>query len=208
MTAQSTNITKNIILILIIAAAYAITRYVLSGAVSPHNIPVYIANKVLAVSAVFAVMMAALAYLKDDNTGARDWGRASFHLAVLHVFFSLVLLSPEYYGSMFYSWIGEDTARLTIKGELSIVFGLLGAYAFFMLFISKHGTKAMAYFKLLATFCTGSHLFIMAFSGWLPWTWGKKFYMPPISLLSFIFVTVAFLIYLKMKDAKAENARN
>ncbi len=202
MNSTSSNLVKPILIILVIAFAYAITRYVFSGAVSPHNIPVYIANKVLAVSAVFTLLMSALAYLKDNNDGARDWGRASFHIAALHVFFSLVLLNPEYYGSMFYSWDGKETARMTIKGELSTGFGLLGAYAYFMLFLTRHGTKAMAYLKLALTFCIGSHLFIMAYQGWLPWTWGKKFNMPPISLLSFIFVGLAFLIYLKMKDAK------
>lgn len=206
MNSTTTNMTRNIILILLVASAYAITRYVLSGSVDPQNIPVYIANKVLAVSSVFTIMLAAIAYLKDDNIGAKNWGRTAFHISALHVFFSLALLSPEYYQYQFYFWQDVETTRLTIKGELTILFGLLGAYAYLMLFISKHGTKTMAYLKLAATFCTGSHIFIMAFSGWLPWTWGAKFNMPPISLISFVFITIAFLIYLKMKDAKAANA--
>jgi hypothetical protein len=190
-------------IMLLVAFCYAVTRYVISGAVLPSNIPVYITNKVMSLTAAGALLLSAISYLKDNNMGARTWGTISFNLAILHVMLSMLLMSPEYFEA-FFTFEGEK--RMNIKGELSMFFGILGAFTYFKLVGSKHGTKAMAYLKLGSTFCIGSHIFIMAAFTWLPWTWGKKLNMPPISLLGFICVALAFLIYLKMKDAKKANA--
>lgn len=188
---------------ILIALCYAVTRYVISGAVLPSNIPLYIMNKVMSLTAVGALLFSAVSYFKDDNQGARVWGIFSFNMAIIHVMLSMLLMGPEYYYNFF---TFEGDKRMNIKGELSMFFGVLGAFTYFKLVGSKHGTKTMAYLKLASTFCIGSHIFIMAVKSWLPWTWDKKFNMPPISLLGFICVGLAFLIYLKMKDAKKAEA--
>ena len=189
---------------LLVTMCYATIRYVVSGAVLPSNIPLFIVNKAMSLSATIALLLSAASYFSNNNDGSRTWGVISFNLAVIHVMLSMLLLSPEYYESFF---TYDGLKRMNIKGELSMFFGIMGAYTYFKLVSSKHGTKAMAYFKLISTFCIGSHIFIMAVMSWLPWKWGNRFYMPPISLLGFLCVGLAFLIYLQRKDAKIAEAR-
>jgi len=211
----SNSIDRNTIITLITILAsttvYAVTRYVLSGAVNPENIPVYIINKAVAFSAVIALLLSAIAYLKDNNLGARDWGKISFHLAVVHILLSSPLWGIGYFEQFYFEWgtvdgkhvnMREHVNTMKLTGELTMLFGVLGVYTYFMLFLSKHGTKAMAYLKLATTFCIAIHIGIVPYLNWAPWAWSKKFNMPPISLLSFLCVGLAFLIYLKMKDAK------
>jgi hypothetical protein len=173
--------------ILLFAGIYACFRYVVFGEVYWAHIPVYILNKVMAVGAVFTMMISAIGHLQKRRETARNWGVIAFHLTAYHIVLSLMILTPAYYKQFF--WRG----LLTFNAELVMSFG---AYCFVMLFLSKHNTASMYYFKLLATFSVGLHLYLMAYSGWLrPWQWNG--YMPPISLWSFIFVVTAFVIYLR-----------
>lgn len=193
------------------ALGYALTRYVLSGAVHPENIPLYIVNKAVSLTSVACLLIAALAYVKNDRSRSRTWGAFSFHAAAIHVLLSVMLLNENYFESLYYVWgtvdgsivnVREHTERLKLTGELSLLFGVLGAYAYAMLFRAKQGTRAMAYLKLASTFCVGCHIFVMTVTTWAPWSWRSNFFLPPISLLGFLCVGVAFLIYLRMKDAK------
>jgi hypothetical protein len=200
-----------LIVILACTISYAVTRYVLSGSVFPENIPAYIVNKAVSLSAAITMLLSAIAYLTDNYQGARNWGIISFHLAAIHVLLSISLWSAGYFESYYYIWgtvdgkiinIREHYERMTLTGELTMLFGVLGVYSYFMLFRAKHGTKTMAYLKLVATFCIAIHIAVTPYQSWRPGTWGGKFDMPPISLLGFLCVGLAFVIYLRMKDAK------
>ena len=189
------HIYKKTILILLLAGIYACTRYIIFGEIYWIHIPTIILNKVIAVAAVFTLLISAFGYLNNNKQTARDWGIVSFHLAAYHVVLTLIVLSPENYG-MFY-W----QKQLNLTGEIVMSSGLFGMYCYVMLLFSKHGTPQMALYKLLMTFSIMVHLFVYAFNGWLkPWQWNG--YIPPISLLSFIFVAATFVIYLKLKDIK------
>jgi hypothetical protein len=197
--------------IMALAISYAVTRYVLSGSVLPENIPAYIINKAVSLSAAIAIFLSAIAYLANNNLGARNWGIISFHLAAIHILLSMSLWGEGYFESYYYVWgtvdgkivnVREHYERMTLTGELTMLFGVLGAYSYFMLFRAKHGTMAMACLKLIATFCIAVHIGVTPYQSWRLGSWGAKFDMPPISLLGFLCVALAFLIYLRLKDVK------
>ena len=181
---------KNIILVLLVAGNYACFRYLVFGEIYWIHTPTTILNKAMAISSVFALLVSAMAYLKDDRKAARNWGIASFQLAVYHVLLSFLVISPENYGFLY------NDKQFTLQGEIIMSAGVFNLYCFTMLFFSKPGTAHMAVFKLLITLSAGLHVFALGYKGWLkPWQWNG--YMPPITLLSFILITSSFIIYLK-----------
>lgn len=197
--------------ILALTFIYAVTRYVISGTVLPENIPAYIVNKAVSFSAAITLLLSAIAYLTDNKLGARNWGIISFHLAAIHILLAMSLWSAGYFESYYYVWgtvdgkivnVRDYVDRMTVNGELTMLFGVLGAYTYFMLFRAKHGTLAMAYLKLVTTFCIAVHIGVSPYKTWWPGSWGGKLNMPPISLLSFLCVALAILIYLRLKDVK------
>ena len=183
--------------ILLIAGIYACTRYVIFGNIYWIQIPVKILNKAMAVSAVFTLMISALGNLKGQGKVARDWGIVTLHLTLYHVLLSLLILTPLYYDDFYWNDV------LTLDGNLVMSFGAFGTYCLAMLYMSRAWTTRMAVFKVLASFATGAHIFVMAWGGWLqPERWYG--HMPPISLWSFLFTLVALGIYLRFEDARFE----
>ncbi len=189
---------KNLIMILLVAGIYACLRYVVFGEVHWPHIPTYILNKAMAVSAVFTLLISAIAFARGNKDTARDWGVMSFHLVLYHLILSLMIFSPAYYPYFFW----QGTLRLAY--EISMSFGAFGVYCFVMLFVSSHGTQRMRIFKILVATSAVLHITLMAYGSWFtPVKWNG--YMPPISLWSGIFSAIALIIYLKYKDTPVTN---
>lgn len=187
---------KQIIALLLVAGIYACFRYVVFDEVYWAHIPLYVFNKVVAFSAVFALLLSAVGFFKNNRAQARDWGVASFHLALYHIALSLIMLGPGYYSRFF--WKGQ----MTFIAELVMFFGVFSVYCYAMLYFSKPGTVRMRAFKLLASGSIALHVAIYEYPGWFkPWQWSG--HMPPISLWSFVFVMSVLTMFLMKDDARA-----
>ena len=177
--------------------AYAVLRYHIAGGVEWRHFPLFIFNKTVAMSAVLFV---GLSYLIgpvikrfDEDKRLRlvvikFCGLMGFFLAVIHAFFSVILLTPAYFAKYF-----DAQLQLNLQGELGMCLGVLGL---FMLLAPALATlpmmprelggkrwkraQRMGYISLL--FVIG-HLVVLGIFGWLApshWPW----YIPPISLVT------------------------
>jgi hypothetical protein len=111
------------------------------------------------------------------------WGAG---LAGAHIVVSLALLRPAYYAKFF----GE--AKMNLTGELSMLFGVLGAGCLAVLVAwsvprNREDGEARPCSACLATgmlALAACHLFVMGIRAWLaPGGWPGR--MPPISLVGF-----------------------
>ena len=198
---------KWIVLVLLFFTVYATIRYIVFKGVNPAHFPLYISNKILSSAGLFFI---AISYawgkiswlkLKDqypENQFVKFLGLAGFSLSAMHVFISLIILSPEYY-SKFY----EDN-MMNFKSELSMLMGVFSIYCFSIPAITTipFMQKAVGIKKwqkgqrigYIGLFTALLHVLIMGMSGWLHVaTWPG--YLPPITLLAALIA--AFPLYLK-----------
>ena len=163
-----------LILVVTLAFAYAALRYVGFGDVAAAHLPAFVANKALSLTAVLALVPAALARRRGDGLGARGWEWLAGAAAALHVLLSLGLMSAATYPPLY------AEQRLNLAGELVLVSGALAAaLAWWMR--SERGLSAYLYVPLLLALLV--HTVSRGLSGWLaPAGWPGG--MPPISLLA------------------------
>ncbi len=179
---------KILLLFFIISLAYAVVRYQIFGGVSWDQLPLFVMNKVFALT-IILLLFYKIRYAKALSAERKEWySWAIGGLVSGHVLISLSLLSPEYYASFF------NTGKMHFKNELSILFGIATLIAFMgSLLASMKGNSTLAG-KLQQTllFLLAVHLFSMGFSSWIePSKWQGS--MPPISLLSFaLLVAILF----------------
>jgi hypothetical protein len=179
---------KPALLVASLTTLYAIVRYVVAGDVAAIHVPAFILNKGLSFAAAILLLLAAL---KEKQHQTHHYGRAAWHLVILHSLLSLSILSAAYYPKFF------DTERLNLNGELLVLLGVLNAYAFYQLRQFKDSLR-------LKTACSGLlalHLIPMGSSWFSPSLW--QAFLPPISLLSFLASSAAFLAYLKIRSDKS-----
>lgn len=198
---------KWIIFVLLFFLIYATLRYIIFKGVDIIHFPLYIVNKIFSISGIcfLAVSYATgkLKWLKfNDSTMQNQFikftGLAGFSLSAMHVFISLIILSPAYFPK-FYS-----DEMLNLKGELSMLMGIFSLYCFTMPAITtipfmqeavgikkwQQGQR-MGYLGLFVAFL---HTAIMGFSGWLDISsWPG--YLPPITLIGTIIAIIP--LYLK-----------
>lgn len=198
--------------ILTFFSIYAILRYIVFKGVDLANFPSYIVNKILSISGLFFL---AISYasgklkaltLKDQSQQiqfVKFSGLAGFSLSAMHVFISLILISPAYYPK-FYS--GE---MMNMTGELTMIMGVFSLYCFSIPAITtipymqeavgirkwQQGQR-MGYLGLITALL---HVVFMGFTGWVE---VEKWpgYMPPISLLGALIVLVP--LFLKITKGK------
>lgn len=187
---------------------YATIRYIVFKGVDPIHFPLYIVNKVFSVSGIFFLAMSytfgKLRWLKfytesKQNKFIKYAGLVGFSLIAMHVFMSLLIISPEYYPKFY------ESGMMNFKGEFSMLMGVLSLYCFTIPAITtlpfmqeavgiKRWQKGqqIGYYGLLASLL---HTGIMGFSSWFDIAkWPG--YLPPISLLGAIIVLVP--LYLKI----------
>lgn len=200
--------------VLLFFLLYSTLRYMVFKGVDWSHFPVYIMNKIFSIAGLFLI---ALSYLLtkvnlikfDDESSKvqfiRFVGLAGFSLCAIHVFLSLVMLSPAYYPNFYIE------NMMNLKGELSMLMGVISLYFFTIPAITslpfmqkavgmkkwKRGQK-MGYYGLLTSLF---HLIAMGASGWITVNnWPG--YLPPISLISAIIVLIPLYLKLTTKNSK------
>lgn len=187
---------------------YATMRYVVFKGVDPVHLPIYIVNKVFSVSGIFflatSYAFGKIRWLNFNNESKqiqfiKYTGLVGFSLIAMHVFMSLLIITPEYFPKFF------DGNMMNFKGEMTMLMGVLSLYFFTIPAITTipfmqeavgikkwQQGQQMGYYGLLTSLV---HTTIMGYSGWLDIEkWPG--YLPPISLIGTI---IAFIpLYLKL----------
>ncbi|NPA43077.1 MAG: hypothetical protein GXO27_03495 [Chlorobi bacterium] len=173
---------------------YAALRYVVFGPYDVNALPIFITNKALAFSFVINLYILSSPWIKGVRRSIV--GIANVGVGTLHTLLSIILI-PSHFFKKFYAATGEMTGTF---GAM-ILFGIL---AFILMIIISRGFQYQhKYSKYWQTFLferlflvflvfIGLHIFIYSVEGWFrPSDWYGG--MPPISLLSFLFLLGATL---------------
>ena len=183
---------KILSLFLGLSFVYAVLRYHIAGEVSWDQLPLYVMNK------VFALTIVLLLFYNVRFSGVlsiekKEWySWAILALISGHILISLSLLSPEYYAKFF------ESGKMHFKNELSILFGIATFIAFIASLLSsmKRNMKLAKKSRQVLLFLLAVHLFSMGFPGWVtPFKWYGS--MPPISLIAF--AVLLAIVFVKKK---------
>jgi hypothetical protein len=208
--------TKWLVGVLLFFTFYATMRYIVFKGVDVVHFPVYIVNKIVSVAGIFFIAMSyvigKVGWLKFQSNEQREQfiryvGLSGFSLCALHVFLSLILITPGYFPKFY------TGSMMNLKGEMTMLMGVLSLYCFSIPAITTlpfmqeavgikkwQKGQSMGYYGLLTSLL---HTTIMGASGWLVVSkWPG--YMPPISLISTIIALVP--LYLKLTKKKANTA--
>ncbi|GAA6151344.1 hypothetical protein [Pseudoteredinibacter isoporae] len=177
------------IAVLIFCLAYATLRYIVFGDVALEQWPVLIVNK--SVSFFIAACMAASAFYslklkkepqdQQSANGSARYGRWAWHALILHILLSIALLNPAYFAKFY------EEQKLNLLGNLMLLAGALGSYAFYRLQTERLNNLI----KALASLALFAHLLPMSSSWASPDQWPA--YFPPISMLSALLAAYAML---------------
>ncbi len=178
--------------ILLLSLLYSVFRYNIFNNVSWQDLPLYVFNKAIALSIILLLFYNQISDQREKHVV--DTGIGITLLVIAHITMSIILQSPEYYIKFY---IGQ---KLNLTGSLSLLFGILAfllfCFTILVSFIKSNDTFTqnrgnIEKIKISTLFLIGFHLFVMGINGWLePSTWPG--YMPPISLVSFIFIFATF----------------
>jgi len=194
-------------LVLFFFILYATLRYIVFKGVNPIHFPLFVTNKIFSTAGLFFL---ALSYawgkikwlkLKNDNLTnhfIKFTGLAGFSLSAMHVFMSLIIISPAYYPKFY------EGDMMNFNGEMSMLMGVFSIYCFTIPAITtipfmqeavgiKKWQKGqqMGYIGLFTALL---HVLIMGFAGWF--TVDKwPGYLPPITLIAALIALIP--LYLK-----------
>ena len=188
---------------------YAVIRYHVVGPVPWKDLPFFILNKAVAMSSLILLainfVLGPMKNLGINISGQwlrsrRLVGIMGFIQAFIHILMSFMLFKPEVYGKFF-----EPDGTLTLDIGISMLTGVVAFVFLWMYNISfsselRKDKDLIAFINsrrvlLIAMFMAGAHLFFMGYPGWLkPSGWHGG--MPPISLVSFTFFAVGYVINL------------
>ena len=195
---------RQLLTVLFFTFAYAVLRYAGFANVSPVHIPVYLLNKALSMTAAYSLLMASLALVRSQKEPFDFWRKACMNLVFIHVLLSLAMYNKAYFPKFF---AGE---MMSLTGELTLLMGALAVYCFWRQLTFEMKPRVRKFLMLSACALVASHLFIMGYDGWLTvqkWNGG----LPPITLLSFLFVVPGFVFFLRGSQRQeslfADNAR-
>lgn len=195
------------IIIFLVVFAYAVIRYNVIKGTPWIELPLFISNKAISLSAVvFIALSYALGSLARfwpktfvPMLGTRKFlGLLGFGLASIHGLISLLIFTPAYYPKFFLA-----SGKLNLVGELSVLFGVLAFFVFASVAVSSIPAVAksmepgrwlamqrVGYLGLILVFF---HVFVMGLEGWLkPAGWPGG--LLPISLVAAIVIAFALLI--------------
>ena len=174
--------------------AYAVIRYAGFGHVDLIHVPAYIMNKAICMTAVESLLMASYGFLRGKSETVRFWTGVSSQLVFVHVLLSLGILSKGYYASFF------DGDKMSLTGELVLLMGALAVYCFWRLRTAGIKPDLRRTLTVLGFTFVAAHLFAMGFNDTMQvqkWNGG----LPPMSMLSFLFVVFGLATFLRSKDA-------
>lgn len=207
--------------ILTVVFVYAIIRYNIFKGVAWEQLPLFISNKAISLSAIVFI---ALSYMLGPL--ARFWPRTfvagldlrkffgllGFGLAAFHGIISLLIFTPAYYPKFFLS-----SGKLNLVGELSMLFGVLAFFVFAIvaftsiLAVTKLidpqrwlAVQRLGYFGLILVLF---HVLTMGFEGWLkPAGWPGG--LLPISLVATIVIVLALFLKIMVVIFPKEKEKN
>lgn len=196
--------------ILILTLAYAIVRYNIVRNVPVDQIPLYITNKAIALT---ATLLIGLSFLLGPFTHfwpkkfenqlylQKYLGVFGFGIAALHAIMSLMIFSPSYYPRYFDTVIG----KMTLGGESAVLFGILAFFVFSVITVTSlpsveekmHPTqwKFVQRLGYLAFFFVLLHVAVLGYKGWFnpeSYTFG---------LISIGLITALFIIFVLVMRA-------
>ena len=195
--------------VIFISYVYAILRYNIFGEVCLTYLPLFISNKAVSFSSVcfIAISFTSRALgrfwpklFRSVLDHRKYFGLLGFSLAVIHSIISLLIFRPEYY-EKFFSYKG----KLTLSGELSMLFGILAFFILGVMAITSVPSIKSSMIKntwiwtqkncgYLGLFLIFIHLIMMGYESWVnPALWPANMF--PISL--FAAIVVGFAIILK-----------
>lgn len=173
-------------------SGYAVLRYNAFGTVPWSDVPFYVANKALSVTATFCFCAALLARSSegsDPSAQRRHFRGLGIKLSWLHIAASAVLLNQTYFPKAF-----DESARLTLLWGVSMLAGLV--------ILAMPWPRVGKFAPWLATGVVGgvvTHLAAMAWQNWItPAAWPG--YMPPITLLTTLGLCYTLFKYLSRRD--------
>lgn len=171
---------KTILTILLSTTIYATLRYNVFKGVAWSEWPVYVLNKVFALSALLLLMMYALQCRRRQSQAAGRLLPTAWLLMLLHVGLSLVILTPAYYAKYF------QVGKLTWQGAWSMMLGVVAAAGLHQCCraCGLNNTQGLLTKVGVLAFGSGVHAMLLGCAGWFqPATWPG--HMIPITLISF-----------------------
>ncbi len=216
-TKNRLKIAGNIFLVFFIfSLGYAVLRYHIMGAVPWKDFPLFIMNKAVALCAFTLLSFNfSLKPIKKMGinipeswiTGRRELGAFAGMLMFIHGLMSFLIFNKANYSKFF-----EQNGTLTLLAGISmlggiLLFSLLFVYSLSFSVFLKNESPLISLLKgrvflLVLMVLGGMHLFFMGYSGWLkPSTWHGG--LPPISLVSFVFLLLSVLVHIIPKKKKS-----
>ena len=200
--------TSRILFIFVGSTLYAILRYNIFKGVDWDQLPVYVLNKSLSLTALLLISASYIAgkiiWRRQANMDAlvelrKGLSFSGYILAVLHIMSSFIVLNEAYYPNLY------GDSMMNLHGEASMFAGVL-AFAFFSLpalasfpgideRLGMQRWRKIQRIGYLGIFGVCLHVTVMGWSGWWdPSAWPG--YLPPITLLSCIAGVVPLLVFL------------
>ncbi len=190
------------------AGGYATLRYVVLGPVPWQQLPLYVANKALALAGLVLVVAAQCYRSPGLRRQLGCWGAG---LLAGHGMASFMLLHPAYFPGWF-----TDRGQFTLQAGVSLLCGTLALVLVGYLVLAsiqrelRDGEPSGSLLLgggTLVLGLTALHLFNMGFSGWLtPTRWHGG--LPPITLLGFLLASGALLGRLLAVGGRGPRPRN
>ncbi|XEY23369.1 hypothetical protein UABHE_001105 [Candidatus Uabimicrobium helgolandensis] len=172
---------------------YAVLRYNVFGDVPWEQLPIYIVNKAISLSAIFCISLSVIwSKLPSNDVHVRKFlGLYGFVLAILHVLLSIMILSPEYYSSFFVDKkLYFFASTILLCGALAFIFFLLAASC--SVIATRISVSYISVCVSTGMLFAAAHIFLRGQNSWkTPFDWYG--YMPPISLVGFATIIMAFV---------------
>ena len=179
---------------------YAVLRYNIAGQVAWSRFPLYVMNKAIIFSGFILLLINYTSMLPLKKSSLKQEvlkhiGISGFLMIILHAIISILLLRPAEYPKFF------DANQLNFFAGISILTAVIAVVllwiynmSFKILYKESFTVKQQRTIFSTVLILSGFHLFFMGYKGWFaPAKWFGG--LPPISLLSFLFLLFAFFIY-------------
>lgn len=178
---------------------YAVVRYVVFAPKNLENIPVFVANKGVAMAAALCFAMAFVQQWRRRGSGGPDggrprmepavWFRAGVFGAIWHVPMALAVLGPGYFKEFYGPADGGAAGRMSFAGELVFFFGGLAAAGVYLLTRTTWTPRQRWGLSVAATATLLAHVLAMGYCRGLNIN-ASHAYLPPMWLLSAVGIVV------------------
>jgi hypothetical protein len=196
----SKNFYLKIVFVFVISLAYAIIRYNVFGNVPWDELPLYITNKAISLSAILLLFFSVIQKKARKQTSKNIW-KIIFIFTLIHIFISFRLFGPEHYQKFYFE------NALNLVGYITLFFGITAFSGFLilnsdnLLLVNKSKltipTSLKKRSRKLIPYLLAGHLIAMGINGWIsPNSWPGFFV--PISLIAFVFIVI-YMVKIKRK---------